>query len=138
MMNNITVWIIGALLALAISTTYLSYNLYGKLAVVEGQLQDSMLEVKKKAEALDKLDRSCSISSAISTDFFRESRENNSKIMELMSALNEYTPQESTNVHQSTPSSVGSSTMQPDPALQRLLDAAYCSAAPSDPACTAK
>ena len=138
MMNKITMWIIGMLAVLAVSTTYLSYNLYGKLSVVQAQLQDSMQEMKKKSEALDKLDRSCSISSAISTEFFRESRENGTKIMELMSALNEYTAQESNNENQPTPSPINSGTVQPDPALQRLLDAAYCSAAPSDPTCTTK
>ena len=137
-MPNITNWIMGFLFIVAAATTYLSYHLYGQVQVVEVQLESARKQVADKAEALDKLDASCGITSAISTDFFRESRKMDTQTQELLQALETYSNQrEPTHAPITVTKAVSAPPVEPDADLQRLLDSAYCGAA-DDPTCTAK
>ena len=137
-MPNIKNWIMAALLVLAVATTYLSYHLYGQVQVVEVQLETARKQIEDKTDALNKLDASCGITSAISTTFIKESREIGSQTQELLTALEEYSrTQETSHEPKQPPKAASAVVAEPDADLQRLLDAAYCAAA-NDSTCTAK
>ena len=139
-MPNIKNWIMAALFAVAVATTYLSYHLYGKVEVVTVQLESARKQIAEKEDAINKLDASCGITSAITNDWFQYNKQMGQTASELLIELETYKHNvEKPHDPKPLPKQpvVVAPSSQPDPDLQRLLDAAYC-AASNDSTCTTK
>lgn len=139
-MPNIKNWIMATLLAVAVATTYLSYHLYAKVEVVTVQLESARMQIAEKEDAINKLDASCGITSAVTNDWFQYNKQLGQTTSELLVELETY-KQTVEKPHDPKPlpkqPAVVAPSNQPDPDLQRLLDAAYC-AASDDSTCTAQ
>lgn len=139
-MPNIKNWIMATLLAVAVATTYLSYHLYGSVQVVKEQLESARKQIAEKDDTILKLDASCGITSAVTNDWFQYNKQLGQTTSELLVELETY-KQTVEKPHEPKPlpkpPTVATPSGQPDPDLQRLLDAAYC-AASHDSTCTAQ
>lgn len=132
--------ILAGLVAITLSTSYLSYTFYGKMQVLEERNDGVLAQLREKDRQLTSMEASCKIDQEVVSKVAAESDSLGESLNTILESLNELTIQEIENVQ---PASVSPERPAPtatrgDRAIQRVLDDAFCAADPSDSYCTTR
>ena len=139
MLANIKLILGAGLVLVALSTSYLSYNFYGKLTVLERNYDAAMVKIDEKNKELQTSIDSCRITEVITTKLTTEAVVMTEKLTQLIVEL-DIVPEGSTNVPHNANISTAAGTIlsAPDAKLKRLLDDAYCTADAGSSYCTTR
>lgn len=135
--------VLAGLVAITLSTSYLSYTFYGKMQVLELRHDDMMLELREKDRQLTNMEASCKIDQEVMTKVASESESLGEDLNTILESLNDLTTKENgrENVQpvKHVPTlGIPAAVAPRDNTIQRVLDDAFCAADPDDSYCTAR
>lgn len=134
MLNKVYYFIIAGLLSMTLFTGYLSYSFYGQKQVLDVRLEQTMLMLKEKDRQLSLLKDSTIITANMTAEAAKQTEEMNQTLGSLVQAIDDLERNKKEPRNEKPAVNVPSAD---DLQLQRLLDAAYCTANPADSACPA-
>jgi septal ring factor EnvC (AmiA/AmiB activator) len=134
MLNKVYYFIIAGLLSIALFTGYLSYSFYGQKQVLDARLEQQMFIIKEKDRQLSLLRDATAITANTTAEAAKQTEELHETLGSLVQAIDDLERNKKEPHNEKPAVNVPSAD---DLQLQRLLDAAYCTANPADSACPA-
>ncbi|MNQ39148.1 hypothetical protein D3C85_527520 [compost metagenome] len=139
MLSNFRNALMLALILIAALAGYTSYTLYGDLEVARTTITSLTNDIEDRDRTIALASESCRIDETIVRNVLVESEAMAGSISTIIDELNTInSTEDKTNATTPTPAKVPVPSTDSDAALMRLLDNAYCTAAPSDSYCTTR